>query len=183
MKINKKVIIFSFLLSFFPIKVFAHCPLCTIGTGWLILVARWLGVSSIVIGLFVGSFTVALGLFSAKILKKKFKKRGFFFDHSIVAFSFLSIVLPIILTGNSDYIILNLSIFGKPGTFLNRIYLLNSFLVGSIIGVGIFYFGSYFNKKIAKLRKGKHLPFGGIIIPILLLIIFAILIELVKNNL
>ena len=50
----------------------AHCPLCTIGAGALGAGAIWLGVSSVVVALFIGAFAMSMGMWFARIIKKQY---------------------------------------------------------------------------------------------------------------
>ncbi len=49
------------LVAFPSFFVFAHCPLCTAGAGVGALIAKELGLKSLVIGIWLGAFAVALG--------------------------------------------------------------------------------------------------------------------------
>lgn len=56
---------------------FAHCPLCTAGAGVGVLIAKELGMKSSAIGVWVGAFSVALGLWVWNmIIEKQLKKRA-----------------------------------------------------------------------------------------------------------
>ncbi len=56
---------------------FAHCPLCTAGAGVGVLIAKELGMKSSAIGVWVGAFSVALGLWVWNmIVEKQLNKRA-----------------------------------------------------------------------------------------------------------
>ncbi|MBI2056642.1 rhodanese-like domain-containing protein [Candidatus Pacearchaeota archaeon] len=83
------------LFSVFLIKfVSAHCPLCTIGAGALGAGAIWLGVSPVVVALFIGAFAMSIGMWFARIIKKKYIP---FQNFLIVAIIFFTTVIPLIL--------------------------------------------------------------------------------------
>lgn len=49
------------------------CPICVIGTGILMEFFRWLGVDDIIVGLWLGGFTLSSVLMINKYLSKKLK--------------------------------------------------------------------------------------------------------------
>src|SRR3989338_799616 len=95
-------------------NVSAHCPLCVIGAG---AAATWLGVKEIVVGLFIGAFAMAMGLWFAKIIKKKYIPYQSFI---ITALVFLSTIIPIIaiITSEHNFYPLYIFLFGDYGSLL-----------------------------------------------------------------
>lgn len=164
----------AFTLLFIPLISYAHCPLCTIGAGVAALGASWLGISSGPIGVFIGAFSIALGLWIAKLIKKKYLP---YQREAITLISFLTTVLPL-KTQLSEYSSFYLSIAGDYGTILNRTYLINWFLIGSVLGGLIILISPYVSRKVSKFRGGKLFPYQGVSITFLLLIIFATIFEL-----
>lgn len=158
-----------------PKAVSAHCPLCTIGAGAAAVGAAYLGVSGFIIGLFVGASSLALGLWTSKLIKKKYIP----FQNGIIALiTFLSItipVLPLIQSYSSIYI----SWAGEYGTLLNRTYLINLFLLGSIFGAAILSLTPRLSRKLTQLRSGKFIPFQGIILTFLILAVVAFIAEVI----
>ncbi len=168
------------LLALFPslflIKsVYAHCPLCTLGAAAAAGGAAWFGVSKAVIGVFIGAFAVSIGWWIARLIKKQFIP---FQKWVIILFSFATTVLPL-LTIMNDIHPVYISIAGGYGSLLNRTYLLNDFLVSSIIGGIVVSLTPWLSDKITKFRNGKMLPYQGIILTFILLIIIGIIIQLV----
>ncbi|GIW66575.1 MAG: hypothetical protein KatS3mg095_0473 [Candidatus Parcubacteria bacterium] len=191
------------LITIIPFFVFAHCPLCTAGAGIGALIAKELGMKSLVIGIWIGGFSVALGWWLANFISSRVGS----FDtpvrpsltlrlgHSPTAYpnltrqtrsllnifsiliSFLSIVLPFKLyfyeTG-SFYLYL----FGDYGTLFNRTYVYDKFLLGSIIGALIILVSPSISKKIIQLRQGKIFPYQGLIINFALMILISIIFQL-----
>lgn len=163
------------LLAFLamPKAVSAHCPLCTIGAGAAAAGAAYLGVSGFIIGLFIGATSLALGLWASKLIKKKYIP----FQGAVIALiTFISItvpVIPLIQSYSSVYI----SWAGDYGSLLNRTYLINLFLLGSIFGALILSISPTLSKKLTKLRSGKFIPFQGIILTFLILSITALISE------
>lgn len=150
----------------------AHCPLCTAGAGIAAVIASQLGVEYISIGLFIGGFSVALGSWMSKLVKYKFRYK----KEAIMLASFLLTVLPIMKL-MPDYFSFYLNLTGEYGSLLNRTYIINKFLVGSIVG-GLIVFGAPFiSKKIKKIR-GKLWPYQGLSITFGSLILLSILFEL-----
>lgn len=172
---NLKKLLPLFFFSFLLVKeTYAHCPLCTIGAAAAAGGAAYLGVSQIVIGLFIGGFAVSIGWWISRLIKKKYIP---FQKTLIILFSFATTILPLLMILNETrpfYI----SLAGDYGSFLNRTYLINMFLVGSIIGGIIVSITPWMSNQLTKLRHGKMIPFQGVILTLLLLLIIGVIIQL-----
>lgn len=157
------LIILSSLIIFLSKSVMAHCPLCVIGAGAAGAGAIWLGVSKVVVALFIGAFAMSLGMWFSRIPKKKYIP---FQKTLIVVFVFLTTVFPLmpIFTAIGP---LYLSFIGEYGAT----YALNYSLASSFFGGFLVFVSPALSKKIAKARNGKIIPFQGIIITLALLII------------
>ncbi len=165
----------SFAVLIFSLReVSAHCPLCTIGAGAAAAGAVYLGVSKVVVSLFIGAFAVSTGWWVSKIIKKKYIP---YQKHLIILASFLLTIIPImpIMETIKPFY---LSLFGDYGTLFNRTYLLNMALFGSIFGGGIVYLTPLISSKISKMRGGRIIPFQGVILTLTLLIIAGGIIQL-----
>ena len=176
---NKKPIIPSLIFSLFLIKeVHAHCPLCTIGAAAAAGGAAYLGVNNLVIGLFIGAFAVSIGWWFSNLIKKKFIP---FQRTAIILLSFLTTILPMLplMEGIKP---LYINITGDYGSLLNRTYIFNTFLVGSIIGGIIVTLTPWLSSKLTTLRKGKMLPYQGTLLTLTLLITIGIIIQLTIWN-
>jgi hypothetical protein len=151
---------------------YAHCPLCTIGAGAAAVGAAYLGVSNAAIGVFIGAFAVAIGSWIHKKIKRKFIWGQ---ESLIVIISFATTVLPLlpIITG---YTSVYISWVGDYGSLFNRTYLINLFLMGSIVGAVIMAVTPAISKRITHIRK-KTLPFQGVTIIFALLIIASIIFQ------
>ena len=165
------------LKKFFSITFFlllienanAHCPLCTIGAAAAAGGAAYFGVSQIVIGLFMGAFAVSIGWWISRLIKKMYIP---FQKTLIVLFSFATTILPLLVIMNDIYP-LYIPWTGNYGSLLNRTYLINMFLVGSIIGGVIVCTTPLISNQITKLRYGKMIPFQGVILTLSLLLIIG----------
>ncbi len=156
----------------------AHCPLCTIGAGAAALGAAWLGFSSFSIGVFLGAAALAMGLWIGRLITKKVK----LIPHQTTILgilSFLTTVLPLepLLFDNSSIYI---SIMGDYGSWLNRTYYVDKFLVGSVLGAIALFAAPYLSKALSKARNNKMFPYQGMIITFGLLMVTAITYELFK---
>ena len=171
----KKSLLFPFVSLFLIPRAFAHCPLCTAGAAIAAGGAMWLGVNATVIGLFVGAFAVSLGWWISRIIKKQYVP---YQKWIIIIISFVTTVLPLLPIMTPLYP-LYISIAGDYGSLLNRTYAVNLFLAGSVVGAGIVSLTPWLSAKLTKIRKGKQLPFQGIALTFVLLIIIGIIIQLV----
>ena len=114
----KKKIFFIFssfiFLSFFSNFASAHCPLCAIGAGAFAAGAIWLGVSKVVVALLIGGFSMSMGLWFSRIIKKQFIKHQ---KPVIILGVFLLTFLPL-LPIFSELRGWHISLFGGYGSLL-----------------------------------------------------------------
>ncbi len=171
----KKILLIVMLpvfLIFLVDIVSAHCPLCTIGAGAAAAGAVWLGVSKVVVALFIGAFAMSMGMWFARVIEKR-KKFIPFQSPLIIIGVFLLTILPLIpivkAVGPLD-----MSFIGNYGT----IYVFNYSLGSSLLGGIITFISPKINKKIREKRNGKGIPFQGILLTFLLLAIAALIIQL-----
>ena len=150
----------------------AHCPLCTIGAGAAAAGAVWLGVSKVVVALFLGAFAMSMGMWFARVLSKK--RTYIPFQNILVIIGvFLLTILPLIPIVKAIGP-LHLSFIGAYG----KTYAVNYSLFSSIFGGLIVMSIPSLSKKITQFRKGKMLPFQGIILTLGLIIIAGVIIQI-----
>lgn len=167
----KKVLSLILGILLIPKFVLAHCPLCTVGAGFLALGAAWLGINPMSIGVFIGAFSVALGFWIGRILPQKVPYQTWM----LAVISFLTTILPLMAllpTYSSIYI----SWGGEYGSLLNRTYAANSFLLGSVLGSILLLTSPSISKAVRKVYK---FPFQGIVITFFLLLVAALIIEII----
>ncbi len=171
-----KILIGGISLSglLFPATALAHCPLCTAGAGLVAIGAYWLGVNGLTIGVLIGAFALALGLWIARLIKKKYLPRQ---DSIIGLFSWLTTLLPLQML-LSDYTSIYINWAGSYGSLLNRTYPVNLFLIGGVIGGALIYLAPPLSRAITE-RRGKTTPYQGIIITFALLILTSLLTQFI----
>jgi len=164
--------IFSILLI--P-GVLAHCPLCVVGAAAAAGGAMWLGVSKVVVGLFIGAFAMSMGMWIARMIKKDYIP----FQNSILIISIFLLtffpMMPIFSAMGPFYI----SLAGGYGTLLNQTYMVDYSLFSGLLGGLIVLISPRINKKIKDIRSGEGIPFQGILIAFSLLLISGTIIQLV----
>ena len=174
MVIKKLLLIMLLIFPIFLLAgiVSAHCPLCTIGAGVAAAGAVWLGVSKVVVALFIGAFAMSMGMWFARYLDKKYKYIPFQYSIIVVLVFLLTVIplSPIVKAIGPLY----LSFIGDYGTTYAVDYSLGSSLLGGIIT----FISPRINKKIKEKRNGKRIPFQGILLTFLLLGIAAVIIQL-----
>lgn len=161
-------LIFSIVLFSLPL-ISAHCPLCTIGAGAAAGAAVWLGISKVVVALFIGAFAMSMGMWFSRIPKKRYIP----FQKTIIVLAiFLGTVLPIlpIFTAIGP---LYLPFIGEYG----KTYAFNYSLVSSLFGGVVVFASPSMSHKVTKLRSGKTTPFQGTLLTLILLIILGIIIQ------
>lgn len=160
------------ILTLVPTKIAsAHCPLCTAGAGVLAVLAASLGVSTIVVGILIGAFSLALSLWISKSIKKQYIR---FQKQIVVTLIFLGTIIPI-MPLIRQYAPFYIPFIGEYGTT----YAINLYIFGVIIGATIMFITPYLSALVTKLRN-KKIPFQGIILTISLLILVSIIIQLLS---
>ncbi len=167
---NKKFFILSILAVFLVRFVSAHCPLCTIGAGAAAAGAVWLGVSKVVVALFIGAFAMSMGMWLSKIPKRRYIPLQ---KTIIILAVFLATIIPL-MPIFSAIGPLYFSFIGEYG----KTFALDYSLISSLLGGLIVFISPSLSKKIANLRDGKIIPFQGVMLTLLLLVITGGLIQL-----
>jgi len=157
----KAIAIGTLLMLLGTRSALAHCPLCTIGAGGAALLAAYLGISAAPVGVFVGAFALAIGLWTAKLVKRKFFRGQ---DLVIGVLSFISVVVPV-MPLMDQYASVYIAWMGEYG----RTFVLDKFLVGSLIGAVALYVAPQLSRQVARLRGDRMVPFQGIMITLALL--------------
>jgi len=170
----KKILLIVMLpvfLIFLAETVSAHCPLCTVGAGAVAAGAVWLGVSKVVVALFIGAFAMSMGMWFSRVIENK--KRFIPFQNSLIIIGvFLLTILPLISIVKAIGP-LYLPFIGDFGTTYAVNYSLGSGLFGGIITFA----SPKINKKIKEKINEKGIPFQGILITFFLLGITAVIIQ------
>ena len=164
-----------FILLFLPVLLIetarAHCPLCTVGAGAAAAGAVWLGVSKVVIGLFIGGFAMSMGMWISKIPKKRYIHFQKTLIVSVILLTTIFPLLPIFSAIGPLY----LPFIGEYGIT----YAVNYSLMSSFLGAIITFISPVLSRKITKLRDGKIFPFQGTLLTFLSLIFTGLLIQLI----
>jgi hypothetical protein len=123
------------------------------------------------IGIFLGAFAVALGLWVARFLKKQYLPRQ---KALLAVFSFATTIFPLqaVLADNTS---VYLPFWGEYGKTL----VINLFVVGAVVGGLLILSSPYLSRKLALARGGEMYPFQGMVITLLLLVSAAAVIGLV----
>ncbi|HEA46552.1 MAG TPA: hypothetical protein ENH99_02105 [Candidatus Pacearchaeota archaeon] len=169
---KSRLFLSSFILLFLIEKVSAHCPLCTVGAGAAAAGAVWLGVSKVVVALFIGAFAMSMGMWFARFMERRKKYIPFQYSLIIIAVFLLTVwpLIPIVKAIGPLY----LPFIGAYG----KTYAFNYSLASSLLGGLLVFIAPATSRKLTDLRNGKMLPFQGIIITFLLLIIAGGIIQL-----
>lgn len=145
------------LIAFFwPAIARAHCPLCTLGAGAVAVGASWLGVSNFSVGIFIGAFGLAMGLWMAKLLKWPKEVLG------LLSLTLTVFPLLFLFPGHFFWYI----------AFLNQVFSISWFMLGSALGAILVWLSPLISQKI------KPFPYRGVIITFSLLILVSLTFEL-----
>ncbi len=169
----KKFLLIPFVLGL-PKIALAHCPLCTVGAGALAVLAASLGISSLVVGVLIGAFALALGMWLAKLPKKKYIPYQYIILLILIVLGTIIPIMPLV----KDYGPFYISLFGDYGTLFHNTYTINLFIAGSLLGALIMIIAPMISKFVTKIRKGNTIPYQGITIVLSLLVIASVIIEI-----
>lgn len=174
MKVIKKfgllfALIFVIALVY-PGQVLAHCPLCTAGVGLVALGAYNIGVSGLTIGLLLGAFSAALGIWLGKMITKKYLPGQ---NNLIAVASWLLTLLPL-QTLLAEYASIYVGWSGQYGVS----YPINLFLVGGVIGAVLVYLAPRLSRQLTA-RRGKAIPFQSLAITLALLLLASLITQFV----
>lgn len=151
------VVFLSFIVSLVP-SVLAHCPLCTAATGAAVVATREAGLNDAIVGVFVGGLIISTGLWFNNILKKRVKP--------LPLQGVMMVLISFILT------IITLKTAGLLNG-LEKLFGLNSLVVGSIAGTLLSIVAFSLSNQIKK-KSGKTLfPFQTIVLTLVMLVIAA----------
>ena len=149
----------------------AHCPLCTVGAAAAAGGAAYLGVNNAAIGVFIGGFGASMGWWFARLMKKEYLP---FQTAAWVLSSFLLTVIPIRMLFPEAWPLF-ISWLGEYGST----FAINLFLLGSVVGGIILCSTPWLSERLTALRSGKHLPFQGMILTVVLLVVTSAVLQLV----
>lgn len=148
----------------FTMPVRSHCPLCSAGAGGAAGVASALGIGLEIVGVFLGAFGVATGLWMSQYVDKEYVPYQRQFLTLVIYLSFVLPVMPIMNEYSSIYI----SMAGEYGSALNRTYLVDHFLVGAFLGGVVVASTPHLSRIVSELR-GRTIPFQGLTMTFVLL--------------
>lgn len=157
-----------------PVRVSAHCPLCTGGAGAAAVAAAYFGIKYGALGVFLGGFTTALALWIAHKPKKQYIKQQLVVLFWVI---YLSTIIPFYFMFKGDYVSRYISMGGDYGSLTNRTYLLDLFVVGGVVGSLIVYLAPNLSAWISKKRGGKKIKFQGLLINFVLLIVAGVILQ------
>jgi len=163
-------------MLFVSMPAHAHCPLCTAGAAVAAGLAAVLGVQYGAIGVFLGGFATALGLWVFRLVKKRYIP-----GQNVLLFLavYLSTLLPLV-PFTKDYSSWYVSWGGDYGSLFNRTYLINWFIVGAILGTLGVYFAPRISIGLTRLRGGSTFKFQGVLLTFLMLSITAFLMQVLR---
>ncbi len=158
-----KRIVWAIPLMVLAERTIAHCPLCTVGAAAAAGGAVYLGVSKVVVGLFIGAFAASTGFW----MEKKLPKRYIPYQKTVIVLAALLLtLLPILPVITKNYP-LYLSGIGSYG----RTYVVNVPLLTGLLGGVLVSLTPSCSRKITLWRQGKTVPFQGVILTLILLLL------------
>ena len=146
----------------------AVCPACTLAVGAGLGLSRWLKIDDLISGIWVGALIVSLTFWTDDFLKKK--KINIKFSHLIILVIYLLLViLPLYFSG----------IIGHP---LNTILGIDKLILGTFLGIILFYLANYLNNYLKSKNNNKvYFAYQKVIIPVGILLISSLIIFLIRH--
>ncbi len=144
---------------------YGMCPLCTAGAAIGLSLARYYGLSDLIVGLWLGALAVSTGLWIAKITKKRLGRKMPLQTPIIFSLAVAATVIPFYYAGFFN---------GMPG-MSDTLFGINKLFLGIIVGGIITYAGAPMSNLVKKIR-GAAFPFQGIFITLGLMMLASILI-------
>lgn len=150
-------------------NVYAQCPVCIVTVGGGLLIAKKLGIDSLLTALWVSGLNTAISFWFVSFIKKpKILKNPFIWTIIMFVSTFL-------------YLSSTKQMYHKNDTFLH----IDKVLVGLVVGMVMWLLGIGADKLIRKYNNGKVLfYYQKVIVPLLILIattgIFAVLIKNIR---
>jgi hypothetical protein len=153
------------IISFLGMPFFAFaqpvCPVCTLAVAGGVGLCRYLGISDMISGTWIGALIICLIMWTLKWFNKKnirFKLR----DPIITVLFYAFIIIPLYWMG----------IMGNPN---NRYLGMDKLLFGIISGSLVFIMALFVDNALRKKNGGKaYFPFQKVVIPILFLILASL---------
>jgi hypothetical protein len=173
LNMNKKQVFTGFFIVeilsslLIPIHAYAICPVCIVAVGAGVGLSRWLGISDLITGLWVGALLLAMSFWLSIFLRKR--KINLPFQKTVITITMFLITFgPLHMS----------KVIGHP---LNRLFGIDKLFFGSIIGSVLFVIGVIIDHLIREGNGGKvRFFYQKVVIPVGLLLIFSFLFFLAK---
>ncbi|MDD5145787.1 MAG: hypothetical protein PHF44_03010 [Candidatus Pacebacteria bacterium] len=138
------------------------CPVCGLAVGIGVGLCRWLGISDLISGTWIGALIVVLALWTIDWLDKK-NIRFLFRKISVFALYYAIIIVPLYW----------MKIIGGPA---NKFLGFDKLVFGIFIGSIAFAIGVALNNFLKKKNQGKsYFPFQKVVLPISFLLIASLI--------
>ena len=168
MKKNITLVIVG-LLFFIPQVILAHCPLCTAGAGILAITAAYFGLSSMIIGVLIGAFALALSLWLKNWPRKQYIAHQRFLLGVLIFAGTVVPIMPLVV----EYAPFYIPFWGEYG----RTFAVNLYLAGLPFGMLVVLVAPRLSQALSVFR-GKTASYQGIFITLLLLIVVSAIIQI-----
>jgi len=171
-KKTPKYLAFLLIAILVPSVTHSHCPLCTAGAGILALIAASLGVPALIIATLLGGFALAMGLWFGNLVKKKY----FRFQDQVIAWGIYVLTVAPLWPVLKEYKILYMPWFGIDK--YAKTIPVDIYILGVVLGAVLLLVTPYISKQITKQVGKQIIPFQGIIITMVLLVLIPLLIDI-----
>jgi len=160
----KKLLLFGFLILGLLLSSVSEavCPVCTVAVGAGVGLCRYLGISDLISGAWIGGLSMSLVIWTIDWLNKR--KIKFLFRKPLILIFWYAI---------SIFPLYGLGIMGHPE---NKFWGIDKLLFGIISGSIVFLVSFLFHNFLLKKNQGKvFFPFQKVLIPVLFLLILSLI--------
>ena len=150
----------------------AACPVCIVGVGGGLLIAEWLGVDDLLVAIWIMGLMCATSFWWAGWLNKKLSKRRSADEAEVAEAAEKVSGGKLLLTNGYLWsilmLLLTMSYFvWKEKLGFNYLWGIDRLILGSIMGMAVFFLSQVIEKILRRRNKGKaYFPFQKVIIPI-----------------
>lgn len=153
----------------------AHCPLCVVGAGAGLSLARAFGIDDSITGVWIAALLGALALWTNNLLKKQYIS----FQRELLYLGFFGLTLWSFYSFN-DFTISKYD-FALIDTHAGQIFGLDKLTFGIIVGGVLFYLVDVANALIRQKRGKSFFPYQGVVISLAGMLILSVLVWVLIN--
>lgn len=168
------VVAFALSLSI-PLSTLAHCPLCVVGAGAGLSLARLLGIDDSITGVWIAALLGALALWTNNLLKKQYIP----LQRELLYLGFFGLTLWSFYSFN-DFAISKYN-FALINVHAGQIFGLDKLTFGIVAGGVLFYIVDVANALVRQKRGKSFFPYQGVVVSLASILLLSIIVWVLIN--